>query len=149
MKMNDVKQEWKGFFSYMEGYDAIEQYKKVSFTMEIIIIDNIFEGISIDSESENAFNEPATVKGFIDEAKMSFIMKYPCAYFKDNHGKMILDHSTKHPDIHYLGFFDDTKTQITGNWEMTVYEERYGYDYLEDVLNGDFEMRRTNQNSIW
>ena len=131
MKPVHLKQIWKRFFSYLEGYDTSDQYKEVEFTMEITLMENSFVGISTNSESKNAFNQPATVKGFIEDDKISFIMKYPCAYFKDENRKIVLNRSSDHPDIHYLGFLDDNKT--SANWEMTVYEEKYLDDYLEEV----------------
>ncbi|WP_298346695.1 hypothetical protein [uncultured Algibacter sp.] len=144
MKTIHQKQNWIGFFTYLEGYDTIEQYKKVEFAMEITLTENSFVGISTDSESKNAFERPASVKGFIEDGKMSFVMKYPCYYFKDQNGKIILDHSAEHPDIHYLGFLDDEKDKVSGNWEMTVYEEKYSDGYLEEIINGEFEMQKTN-----
>lgn len=144
MKAIHIKQNWKGFFSYLEGYDTIEQYRRAEFTMEITLMENVFVGISTDSESKHAFEKPATVKGFIEDDKISFIMKYPCLYYKDNTGKIIIDRSSEHPDIHYLGFFEENKSSVVGNWEMTIYEEKHVDGYLEEILNGEFEMRKLN-----
>tara|TARA_R100000935_G_scaffold21876_6_gene40575 strand:- start:1004 stop:1438 length:435 start_codon:yes stop_codon:yes gene_type:complete len=144
MKPIYIKQYWKGVFSYLDGYETINQYKEVSFSMEITINDNSFIGTSTDSESKDVFDKPAIVKGFIDDDKMSFIVKYPCAYFKDEDGKIVIDKSLEHPDIHYLGIFDDNKKNVDGNWEMTIYEEKYGDDYLSEILNGEFQMKRMN-----
>ena len=144
MKTVQLNQIWKGFFTYLIGYDTIEQYKQVEFTMEITITENSFVGISTDSESRKAFDKPATVKGFIENDTISFVMKYPCLYFKDERGEIILDQSSEHPDIHYLGFFDYKKLIVHGNWEMIVYEEKYSDGYLEEILNGEFEMRKIN-----
>ncbi|WP_299335058.1 hypothetical protein [uncultured Psychroserpens sp.] len=139
-----TNQEWKGSFTYLEGYETIQQYIDVEFTLEIDITNNSFIGISSDSESKDLFDKPATVKGFIDENKISFVMNYPCLYYKDETGTMRLDQSSEHPDIHYLGFFNDDKTQVNGNWEMTLREEKYMDGYLENIANGEFEMRRIN-----
>lgn len=144
MKTVHIKQQWKGYFTYLEGYEAIEQYKQVEFTIKITLTENSFVGTSTDSESKHAFNQPAIIKGFIDDEKMSFVLKYPCSYFKDDFGNIILDKSSQHPDIHYLGYFDNDKKAVSGNWEMTIYEEKYGDDYLQEILNGAFEMRRMN-----
>ncbi len=142
MNIAHDKQTWKGFFTYQDGYELIDQYIEVAFTMELTFNDNSFTGISTDSESENVFDKPATVKGFIDENKISFVKNYPCSYYKDENGKIILDRDSKHPDIHYLGFFDKDKKNISGTWEMTIYEEKHLDDYLEDVATGEFEIRR-------
>jgi len=144
MKTIHLKQKWKGLFTYLEGYETIEQYKEVAFTMEITLTENSFIGTSTDSESKNAFDKPATVKGFIEDDKISFVMKYPCAYSKGENGEIVLDKSSKHPEIHYLGFFNEDKASVNGNWEMTIYEEKYSDGYLEEILNGEFEMRKMN-----
>ncbi|MFT5846660.1 MAG: hypothetical protein ACJARX_001470 [Psychroserpens sp.] len=144
MKAVHITQQWEGFFNYLEGYANIEHYKHVEFTMEFSITDNSFVGTSREKESQDAFKKPAIAKGFIDDEKMSFMMKYPCVYCKDDFGNIISDKSSEHPDIHYLGCFDSDKKTISGNWEMTVYEEKYVGGYLEELLNGTFEMRRIN-----
>ncbi|MDG5493014.1 hypothetical protein [Psychroserpens sp. SPM9] len=144
MKTVHLKQNWKGFFTYLEAYDTSQQYQKVEFTLEITLSENSFIGISYDLESKDAFNKPATVKGFIEDDKISFVMKYPCYYYKDEKGNIILDPSSEHPDIHYLGFLDENKKYVNGNWEMTVYEEKYADGYLEDIINGEFEMWKVN-----
>nr|WP_321228642.1 hypothetical protein [uncultured Psychroserpens sp.] len=144
MKTVHLKQHWKGYFTYLEGYETIEQYKQVEFTMEITLTDNSFIGTSTDAESRHAFDEPATVKGFIDDEKISFVMKYPCSYYKDDFRKIQLDKSSQHPDIHYLGFFDNDKKTVSGNWEITIFIEQTIEGDLEDVSNGEFEMSKIN-----
>ncbi len=143
MKTIHKKQYWKGTFTYQEGYELDNQIKEVEFTMEIEFVENSFTGISTDNESKSSFDKPAIVRGFADDDKISFVMKYPCAYFIDENGGVIIDPNSEHPDIHYLGFFEDDKLSVRGNWEMTISEQRYGYDYLEEILNGSFEMRKT------
>lgn len=38
--------------------------------------------------------------------------------------------------------FDDDRKSISGTWEMTVQEEKYFDDDLEEIVTGTFEMRR-------
>ena len=137
-----IKQNWKGYFTYYAGYEPEEQYKEVDFQIEIYLEGNNFSGTSSNSETKSSFDKPATVKGFFDNEKISFVLKYPCAYFLDENGEVVLDRNKEHPDIHYLGFFEDDQKKVSGNWEMTIYEERYGDGYLNEILNGTFEMRR-------
>lgn len=142
MKPIYSKQNWEGTFTYTEGYNALMQYIEVDFKLEIVITNNSFVGTSMDSESKHLFDNPATVKGFIENKTISFIMKYPCSYYKNENGDIIKDESLEHPDIHYLGYLSDDKKQVSGNWEMTIYEEKHGEGYLEDILNGEFQMQR-------
>lgn len=141
MKVIRLTQNWKGFFTYLDGYDGLDQYKDVDFSMELELNDKSFIGLSTDVESKDFFDKPATVKGFFDDEKISFVLKYPCAYYKNENGEIILDRNSEHPDIHYLGFFSDDKKFVSGNWEMTIYQEEYLDGYINDVLRGSFEMR--------
>jgi hypothetical protein len=143
MEIVDNKQTWNGFFTYQDGYESIYQYINVPFVMQLVFNGNSFVGTSTDAESENVFNQPATVKGFIEEDKISFVMKYPCYYYKDESGTILLDKDVQHPNIEYLGFYDSNERKFSGTWEMIIYEEKISEDqFLEEVLNGEFEIKR-------
>ena len=141
MKVLQLKQKWEGFLTYLDGYEDVEFYKDVNFSMEIELEKKSFTGFSVDAESKDVFKKPAKVKGFFDNDKISFVMKYPCYYYKDDNSKIVLDLKSEHPDIHYLGFFNDKKDSVSGNWEMTIYQEKHLDGYLEETLSGSFEMR--------
>lgn len=143
MRIVDNEQIWKGFFSYLEGYEIIDSYVKVPFKMNLTFNGNSFTGTTIDSESENIFTEPIKVKGFIENDKISFIVNYPYFYFKDENGEILVDKNLKHPNIEYLGFYDEMEKKFSGTWEMIIYEEKITEDeYIEEVANGEFEIYR-------
>lgn len=143
MKIVDNKQTWKGFFTYLNGYEIIDSYIKVEFQMDLTFNDNSFTGTSTDSESENIFLEPTIVKGFIDKDIISFVINYPCYYYKDENGNLKLDENLQHPNIEYLGFYDETEKKYSGTWEMIISEEKISEDhYIEEVANGEFEIYR-------
>lgn len=142
MKIVNHIQLWKGYFTYQDGYEPIDQYIEVPFSLKLTFNGTSFTGESTDAESETVFNKPATVKGFIEDNTISFVLNYPCAYFKDEDGKIFLDKKVKHPEIRYFGILNEDNKGYTGMWEMTVYVEKYFDDYLEEVANGAFEMRR-------
>ena len=143
MRIVDNEQIWKGFFSYLQGYEIIDSYIKVPFKMNLTFNGDTFIGTTIDSESENIFTEPIMVKGFIENNKISFIVNYPYYYFKDENGKILVDKMLKHPNIEYLGFYDEMEKKFSGTWEMIIYEEKITEDeYIEEVANGEFEMYR-------
>jgi len=142
MEIAHNKQTWKGFFTYYEGYEPFKKCIQVDFDMQISFDEDSFTGICSDSESKHIFEKPADVKGFIDEEKISFIKNYPCLYYKDEDGKIMLDRELKHPEIHYLGYFNENKRNISGTWEMVVYERKHLDYYLEEVISGEFEMKR-------
>lgn len=143
MRIVDNEQIWKGFFSYLQGYEIIDSYIKVPFKMNLTFNGNSFVGTTIDSESENIFTEPIKVKGFIENDKISFIVNYPYFYFKDENGQILVDKNLKHPNIEYLGFYDEMEKKFSGTWEMIIYEEKITEnEYIEEVANGEFEIYR-------
>ena len=143
MRIVDNEQIWKGFFSYLQGYKTIDSYIKVPFKMNLTFNGDTFTGTTIDSESENIFTEPIKVKGFIENDKISFVVNYPYSYFKDENGEILVDKSLKHPNIDYLGYYDELEKKYSGTWEMVIYEEKITEDeYIEEVLNGEFEIYR-------
>lgn len=142
MKIVEAKQTWAGFFTYQEGYEVIDQYLKVAFSMELIFNGTSFTGTSRDVESENFFDEPTKVKGFIENNTISFVLNYPCSYYKDEMGNIVLDRDATHPDIEYLGYYDDDEKTFFGTWEMIIAEEKDFDDYIEAVISGGFEIRR-------
>lgn len=143
MRIVDDKQTWKGFFTYLHTYDLFDTYIEVAFRMDLTFNGNSFIGTSIDSESENIFMESIMVKGFIDNDIISFVKNYPYYYYKDEDGNIIVDKDLEHPNIEYLGFYDQTEKKYSGTWEMIVSEEKISEDdYREEVLSGEFEICR-------
>lgn len=143
MRIVDNEQIWKGFFSYLQGYEIIDSYIKVPFKMNLTFNGDTFIGTTIDSESKNIFTEPIKVKGFIENDKISFIVNYPYSYFKDENGEILVDKSLKHPTIEYLGYYNELEKKYSGTWEMIIYEEKITEDeYIVEVANGEFEMYR-------
>ncbi|WP_426486243.1 hypothetical protein [Flavobacterium sp. 2] len=139
----DNEQIWKGSFSYLEGYDVIDSYIVVSFKMNLTFNGNSFMGTTIDSESENIITEPILVKGFIENDKISFIVNYPYYYYKDENGKILVDKNLSHPNIEYLGFYDEIEKKFSGTWEMVIYEQKITEEeYIEEVASGGFEIYR-------
>ncbi|MBV1922849.1 MAG: hypothetical protein KUG68_02345 [Flavobacteriaceae bacterium] len=143
MKVHFQKQIWKGKFSYLVGYETINQYKEVEFTMEFTLDNERISGTSYDDESKDYFDEPATVNGFYKEKTISFILKYPCSYFLNDNGEIELDKNNEHPDIHYLGILDDSGKFIQGTWEITTWvEDQDHYEDIIEIANGEFQMNR-------
>ncbi len=142
VRLIENKQIWEGYFTYEDGYEVIDQYIDVKFKMELIFNDNSFVGTSTDSESEGFFDKPINVKGFILDNKISFVVNYPYLYYKNEDGKIIIDKKSKHPEIRYFGIYDEITKKYFGTWEMTMYEEEYLGDYIEEIANGEFEIKR-------
>ncbi|MHC0446152.1 hypothetical protein ACWA1F_12130 [Flavobacterium sp. 3-218] len=143
MKIVDNEQTWKGSFSYLEGYDVIDSYINVSFKMNLIFDGDSFVGTTIDSESENIITEPILVKGFIENDQISFVVNYPYHYYKDENDKILIDKNLSHPNIEYLGFYDQVEKKFFGTWEMIISAEKITEEeYIEEVASGGFEIYR-------
>ncbi|MCI9844363.1 hypothetical protein [Flavobacterium pectinovorum] len=143
MKIIDNKQIWKGFFTYLHGYEIIDTYVRVAFQMDLTFDGNSFTGTSTDSESENIFTEPIMVKGFIENDIISFVINYPYHYYKDEDGNIKLDKNAQHPTIEYFGYYEKSEKKYSGTWEMIIFEEKISKDeYIEEVANGEFEIYR-------
>ena len=143
MRIVDNNQIWKGFFTYLHGYEIIDAYIKVAFQMDLTFNGNSFTGTSTDSESENIFIEPIIVKGFIENDIISFVINYPYHYYKDEDGNIKLDKNSQHPNIEYLGYYDESEKKYSGTWEMILSVEIISEDdQIEEVANGEFEIYR-------
>lgn len=142
MKAVYGKQKWEGYFTYGEGYGLDIEDKQVRFILDIEIDEDSFTGTSVDFESKDLFDTPATIKGFFEDDTMSFVLKYPCTYFVDENGSLIIDKNQEHTDIHYFGYLDQDKKVVEGNWEMVTAQEKYDNGYLENILSGDFWIKR-------
>lgn len=122
MKIIDIQQNWSGHFTYAvyddKGNASDKEEKRIAFKIVINLHNGTFTGTSIDEESKHLFNEPVTVKGFIEKNLMSFTMQYPFLYYINEQGELATDREQEHPKIRYTGFFNDTKDEIVGEWEM-------------------------------
>ncbi|RZS93859.1 hypothetical protein [Aquimarina brevivitae] len=142
MKLENTKQTWQGSFSYLEDHSNLVQHIEVPFIMQIEEKEGSFFGTSVDDESKEVFDQPAMVTGFFEENMVSFILKYPYSYYRNEEGVLIVDKNKEHPDIHYTGFYDPDSQDFQGNWELVLDKIFFGNDYLEEVLQGPFEMKR-------
>ncbi len=141
MKIIHKSEIWKGHFTYLDGYDE-DMYRSVEFTVEINIEDSVFTGYSWDEESRSSFNSPAKIKGFFDGDTVSFVMSYPCLYYKNENGQIELDKSKKHPEIHYYGRLSQDGKKISGEWEMTEYISETIDGLIESFSTGSFMIEK-------
>jgi hypothetical protein len=79
---------------------------------------------------------------FFDDDIVSFILKYPHFYFKNDEQKIVIHTKSEHPDINYVGHLNSAKNKAHGEWEMTIYQKEHFDGYLKEVLTGSFEMQK-------
>ncbi|WP_299769753.1 hypothetical protein [uncultured Dokdonia sp.] len=122
MKTIDMIQNWVGFFTYPiydeKGNLLEEVEERIQFKMSINLHNGSFTGTAQDEESKHLFDEPASIKGFIEKNLVSFTMHYPCLYYTNEQGKLAINPEKKHPIIQHTGFLNETEDEIIGEWEM-------------------------------
>ncbi len=137
----DFKGQWIGHFTYGPSYGEELNGEKVQFRLFINECSNReFWGKSIDLEGIGANYEVAEIKGFLKEDFISFTKLYPHYYQIDEGGNTSTELNSRHPEIHYEGFYDSHLKKITGKWEMSFDLEQVGEDWLEDVCSGTWEI---------
>ncbi|MBX2827453.1 MAG: hypothetical protein KTR22_04790 [Flavobacteriaceae bacterium] len=142
MKIVSSRETWKGHFTYEVGYDENNQYLEVPFSMQIVVENDAFFGTSVDEESKHLFDTPTGVTGFFGDNTISFVLKYPYSYYRDEDGTLVAEKNMAHPDVHYYGAYDEVTKTYSGRWEITYeVEERIDGD-VQEVFWGYWELRR-------
>lgn len=142
MRIVTKNEIWKGFFYYEVGYSGLSTLREVKFEINIIVDNNSFEGVSKDDESKGCFDKSIEVKGFFENNFISFILKYPYAYFRDEEDKIVIDKKLKHPDVNYYGEFDEDKKSYNGEWEMIYEVEELADGDVVEISSGSWELRK-------
>lgn len=141
---------WEGVFSYelQDDFGDSVEYE-VPFIMKLQFENNAFEGTRIDAETKDHIPEPIKVKGFVDEAFISYTVAYPYAYFFDEEtGKIFVEKDIPHPGVTYSGNYDSTKKAYFGEWTVISDEEKVGLfldDAIEESWSGFWQMKRVKK----
>jgi hypothetical protein len=133
--------KWKGEFILGTEYDD-DMGETTFFELEINDDSGTITGICIEEDSKKLFLEPITINGFWNDDLISFVKQYPCLFYKDEAGNIILDKSKKHPPISYSGQFDKLLNRFEGEFELVMDSIRLTGGYLEWELTGTWMMRR-------
>lgn len=136
------KEKWEGVFSYGDEYE-LDAYTEVKFFIEIEKNKDSFIGIAEDEESKGLFDTPIIVSGFFEDNFISFTLKYPYSYYKNEKGEIVVDKTKAHPEINYTGFYNSMLKSFEGKWEMIneVIEDYHEGDLVE-VFSGDWELKK-------
>jgi hypothetical protein len=116
-----VKKNWIGRYGY-----SFEEGNEWYFSFEINAdyIDGSFEGTVSEEEFTGYTNDLVHVKGFIEEDMISFVKTYPHLYIVDEKGDVYVDKSQRGHSVTYQGYFDESKSEWYGEWEVKISEER-------------------------
>lgn len=118
-----------------------EKYS-VAFKMEVELDDNLnFSGTIWEAEFSSLTEEIPTVKGYIEEDHISFVLNYPLFYACDEKGQVYIDASKEGHEVIYDGYWNNVSKEWVGEWEVegqTVLEGTG--DIFTEVFIGTFEM---------
>lgn len=118
-----------------------EKYS-VAFKMEVELDDNLnFSGTIWEAEFSSLTEEMPTVKGYIEEDHISFVLNYPLFYARDEKGQVYIYASKEGHEVIYDGYWNNVSKEWVGEWEVegqTVLEGTG--DIFTEVFIGTFEM---------
>ena len=137
--------QWSGIINYGPEYGDL-QNEELFFVADLNEEDNLITGTATDL-NEKEDTGIASIKGFIDGNKISFIKQYPYDSYYDEFGKIIIDKTKVGPEINYFGVWNFESNSIEGSWEIIVETKKIGDQLFENICTGSFKMSKkiTNQ----
>lgn len=128
-----------------EYFDTDEHGKSfsVAFRMEVELDQKLnFTGTVWEAQFSTISNEKLSVKGFIEDSHISFVVKYPCLFARNEKGQIFIDQSKEGNEVIYDGYWNSESNTWVGEWEVegqTVLERG---DIVTEVFIGTFEMKK-------
>lgn len=123
MKPEDLQGAWEGFYTYSDDYPKEYQFIKEYFTLELSVKGEILEGTIIDSLVDQYFDQPATVRGFLENNVLTLIKQYPHWMETGENGKIILDPTKPSHEIHMVGTLTTSwfsrRYFVEGSWDIS------------------------------
>ena len=111
----DFSGEWKGYFSFGEGYKESLVGKKENFIMNLELYNGELTGTCADRFSQNDY--PANIQGFIADNFICFLKHYSVAYTINKNGNIKASEKISNP-IAYTGIFDSKNESFRGIWKI-------------------------------
>ncbi len=141
VETNKTQEVWKGKFSYdPEEYGQMDD---VDFELYVELDNGIFEGKVYDDEFRDVYDGLASVKGFIDQERIHFVVTYPVSYSMDENKEVTIDTTKKGHDVIYDGILNPISEKWEGDWEILEEEPIEGStDVYQFHSTGGWEMSR-------
>lgn len=141
--MASMTGEWQGYYIYGPEYGEKLSGEKVEFRLSLLDTgDNEFEGKCLDLNSSISTNNPAFIKGFMEDDFISFTKEYKTFYSIDKDNKVTPYSPMEKPQLNYDGYYNPESKSFSGNWEFTGREDIYGDGYYVELATGTWEMKR-------
>jgi|GEM_PF-3340651 len=138
--MQNLTGIWKGEYSINIGTDECTNIEYHTCRLDLLDRNGELTGIAQDTTLSD---EASKITGFCEDGVVSFIKKYDrLVFFED--GEYFGDETEGHPDIHYLGTFNQNENCYQGTWEILEEEKREGLQekYKDKYFTGNWYMRR-------
>jgi hypothetical protein len=142
MSIPDLSGTWQGTLTYGEAYPEHLREKVVPFTLHLKLHDGDIEGQFEDDETLKIFGKPAEVEGFLEEAMISFVKRYPCFFAYTEDGSVYKDESRYSHEVMYNGDFNPEDGSFKGVWEIVADVEESYKGTTEYLLSGEWQMTR-------
>lgn len=109
---------WKGYYEYGVGYSLPYFGKRVKIEVVFDGTTESFKGYINEEESEYSVPLKASIKGFSEEAFISFVKKYPGSpRIEEGSGRLMIDEGEL--EIEHEGVIDFENDSIYGAWFIT------------------------------
>lgn len=133
---------WVGHFCYNLEFDENEKFQ---FRIDAAYENGSFTGEFSDEEFTSITGEKGTVKGFIDNAHISFVKKYPFQYDELEDGTLFFDMDSEGHEVVYDGYFNEETGCWEGEWEILIEEIKLNEDESELIFDrGSWKMKRVS-----
>jgi len=92
-------------------------------------------------------DEESQINGFYEEGVLSFVKEYKRLIIQADDGEYLGINNETHPDIHYLGTFNEQGSVFRGTWEIHNAEEKQNLqeEYKDDYSIGDWHMKKSSE----
>lgn len=133
--------QWSGFFEYGPEYGDKLSGERVQFRLFLKDSDGgQFEGTCSDLEGLGSNFALSKIKGFLDDAFISFTKEYEQYQTIDEEGNIFPPFKGQSPRLSYNGLYNKATNSFSGNWEMISNERLYYEGSLVDFVIGKWEM---------
>ncbi len=78
----------------------------------------------------------------MDTEIINFVKQYPFLYYVDEQRQVIVDRTKMHPEINYIGTYNEDTRIFSGEWEIITDIIQVGDFFLDESLTGTWQMER-------
>jgi hypothetical protein len=142
MNPSDLSGAWQGTITYGEAYPENIRGKEIPFTLHLRMSEGDIEGQWEDEETLRIFGKPASIEGFLDEAMLSMVKRYPCFFSYTEDGTVYKDESRYSHEVMYNGDYNPDDGSFSGFWEIVAVVEESYKGTTEYLLSGEWQMKR-------